>query len=159
MATQRESSIPDRPPSSPLTIIEEEEEEESDEESNEEDDKEEMTPPPLVSHLGYPANRQTCHRGSRSSRKSVQQGDSYLSICYYAPSSVSKALDLPEWGAAFDKELKGLVEHKTYVEVDRPKNTKVISSHIILDEKSDGTKKWLEGMSRSMVIIIVESFK
>ena len=47
----------------------------------------------------------------------------------------------PEWRVAIDKELKGLSDLKSYVLVDRPKDVKVISSHLILDEKPDGTKK------------------
>jgi len=55
--------------------------------------------------------------------------------------SVAKALLHPEWRVAIDKELKGLSDLKSYVLVDRPRDVKVISSHLILDEKPDGTKK------------------
>jgi hypothetical protein len=68
--------------------------------------------------------------------------NSSCSICFHtAPIKLSQALQDKHWRAAIDKELKGLVDLQSYVEVKELPTMKVLRTQIILSEKADKTKK------------------
>jgi len=140
-----------QPRSDHETDVEERLEREDDEEQDEDDRSSDSSAPQVGRAPSPPAQRKSGRVRIMSNRGVEALNDQFeadeaaqpaYSVCFSAaPISISKALDHPEWRAAIDKELNGLIDHKSYRVIDRPVGEKVISSHIILAEKDDGTKK------------------